>query len=88
MLNEKQINIRIKAAEESIKRQGQYINYRASDILDFEDIKRICAHFKGRCHAKINYFIDGRAPYQCFVIQTCPFDLSRQGRMIYSEGLF
>lgn len=88
MLSEEQINIRIKEAENDIEKNGQYINYRASDILSFEDIEKICDHFKGRCHAKINYFKDGRKPYQCFVIQTHPFDMGKVGTMITSEILF
>ena len=88
MLSEEQINIRIKEAEAAIKECGQYINYRASDILSFADINKICEHFKGRCHAKINYFKDGRKPYQCFVIQKNPFDMGKVGNIISCEILF
>jgi len=88
MLSEEQIKIRINDAEEAIEKCGQYINYRAEDILSFSDIERICEHFRGRCHAKINYFIDRRKPYQCFIIQKYRFDMSKVGRMITSEILF
>lgn len=88
MLTEKQLNIRIDEAEAELRRNGQYVNYRADDILSFEDITKICEHLKGRCHAKINYYKDGRKPYQCFIIQKNPFDESKQGSMIFSRILF
>lgn len=88
MLLEEQINIRIREAEAAIKKCGQYINYRQDDILSFADIHKICNHFKCSCHAKINYFKDGRKPYQCFIIQNHPFDMSKVGNMITSEILF
>lgn len=87
-LSDNEISIRIKEAERDLEKNGQYINYRASDILSFADIQKICDHFRGRCHAKINYFRDGRKPYQCFIIQKAPFDMSKVGNMITSEILF
>lgn len=88
MKTQEQIDIRVAEARKAIEKCGQYISYRADDILSFEDIERICEPFRGTHHAKINYFADGRKPYQCFIIQKDNFNASLQGRMISSEILF
>lgn len=87
-MNEEQINIRIAEAEQAIKKNGYYINYRHNDIHTFSEIERVCRPFLNKgYYAKINYFADGRKPYQCYIIQKESFDLSRQGQQIISEIL-
>lgn len=88
MKNKEKVERRIEEAKRAISKNGQYISYRNDGILTFEEIYAICDAFKGTHHAKINYFKDGRVSYQCFIIQKEPFDLSRQGLMIYSDILF
>ena len=88
MKTQEQIDIRVAEARRAIEKHGQYISYRADGILSFEDIERICEPFRGTHHAKINYFADGRRPYQCFIIQKERFNTSREGRMVRSEILF
>ena len=87
-MDNKQITIRIKEAEDALETIGQYINYRRDDIHSREEIIKVCTPFiKRGFHAKINYYKDHRKPYQCYIIQKKPFDLSKQGQMVYSEIL-
>ena len=44
-MDDKQIAIRIKEAEDSLETIGQYVNYRHDDIHSREDIIKVCTPF-------------------------------------------
>lgn len=75
----------IKKIVEHLQSNDKYISYRASNGVALSLAQEVCIAFVNKgYHAKVNYFCDGRASYQMFMISKHYCDGSN-GRMIYSD---
>lgn len=75
----------IKKIVEYLRSNDSYISYRASNGVALSLAQEVCIAFVNKgYHAKVNYFCDGRASYQMFMISKHYCDGSN-GRMIYSD---
>lgn len=84
--NEKRndLDIVVERVIETLKNKDTHFEYRLDYYVPSTLAEEVCRSFvKKGYHAKMIYFVDGRASYQSFVISKKPLDESR-AMMVYS----